>query len=45
MESKRHIVGYTYDKENGANGGGRTHNILFGRQVLCQLSYERIMER
>ena len=28
--------------ENGAGGGGRTHNLKLGMLALCQLSYARV---
>lgn len=31
-------------KENGASDGGRTHDLLHGKQMLYQLSYTRIRE-
>ena len=32
-------------KENGASDGGRTHDLLHGKQMLYQLSYTRVRER
>ena len=31
-------------KENGASDGGRTHDLLHGKQMLYQLSYTRVRE-
>lgn len=35
------VVAQSQRQENGANGRNRTVNVLFGKQVLYRLSYER----
>ncbi len=35
------ILGKNRTKQRGAGDGIRTHDILLGKQTLCQLSYTR----